>query len=331
MGSVNTNESVCTAAKVVEKETQPPKPYTEGTLIAAMERAGKNLEGELKDVMKERGLGTPATRAAIIDRLKEVGYIENKEKQLVITDKGKQVIDMLRSIGLEVLTSAEWTGEWERRLNLIAQGKENHAAFMQEIISFVQHTVQQVQQANPNAIVSNSYLCPNCKEPLVERPLSFHCSNCAFVLWKNAFGKKLTDGALNALLIQHETEYMKFKSKNKKEYEAKVRIKNLQTGELELIFKNQIEKSVFCKCPKCNNGEVLDKGRLYGCSKYPICNFHLPKKLLKRELSGEEIKRLLEQKETGELDGFVSKNGKTFRANLKLNDDWKLAFEFENK
>lgn len=333
LGNITVSGVECVAAEAVQKETKPPKHYTEGTLIAAMKNVSRELDGEFKELLKEKGIGTSATRASIVDRLKSVGYIENKGRYLLITNKGKQVIEMLRSHGLEQLTSAEFTGEWEKRLGLIEQGKENHDLFIKDIVSFVHHIIKQVQQANQADIKGNQLPCPNCNEPLVERALSFNCikAPCQFVLWKKQFGKVLSDTQIKTLLTEKETDYIKFKSKNKKDYEAKLRIKDTQTGEIELVFTNKMPSInvTLSKCPKCGNGEVIDKGKLYGCNSYPNCDFFIPKTFLSREFSIDEIKELINQKESGQLDGFISKNGKKFNANVILNENWKLEFDFE--
>ncbi|GJM81788.1 hypothetical protein HMSSN139_42840 [Paenibacillus sp. HMSSN-139] len=114
----------CTGAEAKEKATQPPKHYTEGTLLKAMESAGKQLENEeLREAMKDAGLGTPATRAATIERLKNVGYITMQGKKITVTQKGRTAVELIRRAGVELLTSPEMTGQWERRLYQISKGE----------------------------------------------------------------------------------------------------------------------------------------------------------------------------------------------------------------
>lgn len=135
----------CTEAAVNRKETQPPKPYTEGTLLKAMESAGRNIEDEeLREAMKEAGLGTPATRAAIIERLKQVGYVEMQGKQIRITQKGRTAVELIRGAGVELLTSPEMTGRWERRLNEIARGQASDGPFMESVKQFARLIVEKV-------------------------------------------------------------------------------------------------------------------------------------------------------------------------------------------
>jgi len=143
---------VCASAEAKEKETQPPKPFTEGTLLKAMESAGKQIEDdELREAMKDSGLGTPATRAATIERLKQVGYIEMQGKKIVITPKGRTAVELIRGAGVELLTSPEMTGQWEKRLNEIARGQASAEAFMNQVKRFAVQIVDKVR-AQPPAV-----------------------------------------------------------------------------------------------------------------------------------------------------------------------------------
>src|SRR5690606_10718933 len=136
----------CSDAEVKEKETQPPKAYTEGTLLKAMESAGKQLENEeLRDAMKDAGLGTPATRAATIERLKNVGYITMQGKRSTVTQKGRTAIELIRHAGIELLTSPEMTGQWERRLYQISKGEAAREKFMENVKRFTLSIIDKVR------------------------------------------------------------------------------------------------------------------------------------------------------------------------------------------
>ncbi|MCC3375405.1 DNA topoisomerase 3, partial [Cohnella sp. REN36] len=142
----------CAEAEAKAKETQPPKAYTEGTLLKAMESAGKQIEDEeLRDVMKDSGLGTPATRAATIERLKQVGYVEMQGKKIVITPKGRSAIQLIRGAGVELLASPEMTGQWERRLNEIARGQASAETFMANVQKFTRLIIDKVRMQRPAA------------------------------------------------------------------------------------------------------------------------------------------------------------------------------------
>ncbi|TDF99672.1 type IA DNA topoisomerase [Paenibacillus piri] len=137
---------LCTKAAAKEKETQPPKAYTEGTLLKAMEGAGKQIEDEeLRDAMKDSGLGTPATRASVIERLKHVGYIVMQGKRIAITQKGRTAVELIRQAGVDLLTSPEMTGHWERRLNEIARGLASDDTFMANVKKFTNLIVEKVR------------------------------------------------------------------------------------------------------------------------------------------------------------------------------------------
>ncbi len=137
---------LCERAEVVERETQPPKPFTEGTLLKAMESAGKQVEEEeLRDAMKDSGLGTPATRAATIERLKKVEYIQMQGKRIVITQKGRKAIEVIRGAGVDLLTSPEMTGLWEKRLNEISKGMAEDQVFMEKVKQFASMIVTKVR------------------------------------------------------------------------------------------------------------------------------------------------------------------------------------------
>lgn len=140
----------CVDAEAKEKETQPPKPYTEGTLLKAMESAGKQIEDEeLRDAMKDSGLGTPATRAATIERLKQVGYVDMQGKRIVITPKGRSAIQLIRGAGVELLASPEMTGQWERRLAEISRGQASADVFMANVQKFTRLIVDKVRVQRP--------------------------------------------------------------------------------------------------------------------------------------------------------------------------------------
>ncbi|MDK8180354.1 type IA DNA topoisomerase [Paenibacillus sp. UMB4589-SE434] len=135
---------------VEKKTTQPPKAYTEGTLLKAMESAGKQLENEeLRDAMKDSGLGTPATRAATIERLKQVGYVGMTGKRITLTLKGKTAVELIRHAGVQLLTSPEMTGQWERRLTQIARGEASNTTFMEAVRKFTLHVIDCVDKQRP--------------------------------------------------------------------------------------------------------------------------------------------------------------------------------------
>jgi DNA topoisomerase-3 len=183
-------------------ETTPPKSYTEGTLLGAMETAGKLVDDEtLKEALKEKGLGTPATRAAIIETLLTRGYILRDKKTLLATEAGRYLIALVRDRGLK---SPELTGEWEAKLREIEHGRLDAGQFMDEIIRYTEGIIRSAESAT----VDESKLgdCPRCGRPVIEGNRGYGCSGwregCPFVLWKEHKGVTLDVGQIRELL-QH--------------------------------------------------------------------------------------------------------------------------------
>ncbi|HYM58467.1 MAG TPA: DNA topoisomerase 3 [Solirubrobacteraceae bacterium] len=179
----------------LSKETQPPRRFSDASLLGAMETAGKEVEdAELREAMKDSGIGTPATRASIIERLVDVGYIERDGRALVATEKGIQVI---RLLGEHKLTSPELTGSWERRLRLIEHGEDTRPAFMDDIKKFTTETVQELDKLK-GVQIERAKLgpCPICGREISENRKGYSCwskedPGCGFVIWKKKAGKNL--------------------------------------------------------------------------------------------------------------------------------------------
>src|SRR5687767_7671852 len=179
----------------LRKETQPPRRFTDASLLGAMETAGKEVEdAELREAMKDSGIGTPATRASIIERLVDVGYLEREGRALVATEKGVQVLRLLHS---HPLTSAGLTGDWERRLGLIERGEDTRPAFMSDIAKFTTDTVQELDKLK-GVRIERAKLgpCPVCGREISENRKGYSCwsredPGCGFVIWKRKAGKSL--------------------------------------------------------------------------------------------------------------------------------------------
>ncbi|WP_442604113.1 DNA topoisomerase 3 [Paenibacillus sp. KN14-4R] len=284
--------STCTDALVKEKMTQPPKAFTEGTLLKAMESAGKSVEDEeLREAMKDSGLGTPATRAATIERLKNVGYIEAQGKRMMITLKGRTAIELIRNAGVELLTSPEMTGQWERRLNAIAKGEASDEAFMQQVKKFAGFIVEKVRQQSraaqtdfgevqdgadsgksgkgkgtaaskpakgksasrgkaaeeasgerkSRASASSAIAaCPRegCGGTIFMGKKGYGCSHyktgCGFVIWKESFGRTLTDTQVKALIEKGKTAKLKLKTDSGDEIDGRILLMNPSAGTLSI-------------------------------------------------------------------------------------------------
>ncbi|WP_168122640.1 type IA DNA topoisomerase [Paenibacillus sp. HB172176] len=285
--------ALCINAEVKEKDTQPPKPYTEGTLLRAMESAGKQIEDEeVRDAMKDGGLGTPATRAATIERLKNVGYVSMAGKRIMISQKGRTAIELIRNAGVELLTSPEMTGMWEKRLNEIARGSASDEQFMVNVKKFATMIVEKVRRqsrmdkaffegeaeqspakrrttksksgaakatvSSPSRKASSRKLstggkaqaseerteptiiggCPRsgCGGTIFMGRKGYGCSHyksgCSFVIWKECFGRRLTDSQVKALIEKGKTAKLKLVLSNGEEMSGRIVMKNKETGEL---------------------------------------------------------------------------------------------------
>ena len=219
---------------VKEGETKPPPRYSESALLGAMETAGKLVEDEeLRQAMKESGLGTPATRAAIIERLIKVGYVEREKKILVPTGKGRTLISLL---GDSPLSSPELTARWEERLAKMEKGAERRPDFMADISAFATSLVDEVRSTEGEKLVSSSLdleplgTCPKCGSPVVETKKAYSCaawktSGCDFAIWKQVSGKRLSESQARQLLTKRRTGQLKgFKSKAGKSYAAALQL-----------------------------------------------------------------------------------------------------------
>jgi DNA topoisomerase-3 len=188
----------------MRKETQPPRRFTDASLLGAMETAGKDIdEVEVREAMKDSGIGTPATRAAIIERLIDVGYIEREGRALVATEKGVQVIRLLNS---HPLTSPALTGDWERRLGKIEHGEDSRPKFMSDIAEFTRQTVAELDKLKDVKIErQNLGPCPVCGKDIIENRKGYSCwtkddPGCGFVIWKKKAGKNLPVAAVKELM-----------------------------------------------------------------------------------------------------------------------------------
>ena len=228
--------------EALEKETQPPRRFTEASLLAAMETAGKDIsDADLREAMKDSGIGTPATRASIIERLIQVGYIDREGRALHATEKGIQVISLL---GSHPLTSAELTGDWEHRLGLIEQGSDTRTAFMSDIVKFTTDTVQELDKLKEVKIErANLGPCPVCGRDVIENRKGYSCwskddPGCGFVIWKKKAGKILPVSVVKELMATGKTEkpVTGFKGRSGRSFKAKLKLEQGEEGKWRVEF-----------------------------------------------------------------------------------------------
>ena len=294
-----------------EKETSPPKAYTEATLLRAMETAGKNVDDEeLREAMKENGIGRPSTRANIIETLFKRNYIVRSRKNLIPTTTG---IELIETINNELLKSVELTGIWERKLRLIEKGEYEAKLFMNEMKSMVSEIVLDVKKENQKSITIiekeekpkplkkkntskatdiSGLECPKCKQgKLLKGSTAFGCSaykdGCTFKVPFENYGKKLTEKQLLALILKGKTSLLKGFLIDKEKKSGRLSLNQNQ----EVVFiaedkssSGQNETSQELVCPKCKQGHLLRGKSAYGCSRYKEgCKFLIPfSELLKK-------------------------------------------------
>jgi DNA topoisomerase-3 len=234
-------------AEALEKETKPPRRYSDASLLGAMETAGKLVEDdELREAMKDSGIGTPATRAAIIERLIDVGYVERDGRALVATEKG---INVIRLLGEHPLTSPALTGDWEHRLARIEQGEETRTRFMDDIAKFAGETVGVLDTTLKDVRIPRANLgpCPVCGRDIVENRKGYSCwsredPGCGFVIWKSKAGKQLPAAAARELIQKGFTAapVTGFKGRSGRSFRARLALE--QSGDEEARWRVEFDE-----------------------------------------------------------------------------------------
>ena len=311
-----------------EGQTKAPPLYNEASILAAMETAGRAIEDEeMREAMKDCGLGTPSTRAQIIERLIKVGYVERQKNKLVPTSKGCYLISNIQD---KALLSAELTGAWEKKLNDMSKNSYNRVGYMKEIREFTINMVESLKQADLKVNVPEEDslgACPKCDNAVVETASTYQCSNwrmtkCPFTIWKTIAGKVLTKEEAVTLLTEKRVGPLEgFKSKAGKSFRA-------------LLTFDDDDKVIFGfnrslgECPLCK-GSVVESPKAYSCSQWRDtgCTFTIWKSIASRPLIEGEVMELIAKGKVTGLKGFKSRAGKLFDANLILKEG-KAVFDF---
>lgn len=359
--AVSEGESVRTnSVELLEKETTPPARYSESTLLSAMEGAGKLIDDdELREAMSERGLGTPATRAAIIEGLLRQQYIAREGRELNVTGKGLRLIELCEEMNIQQLTSPSMTGDWEAKLNKMERGKMDRAAFMREIVTFTKDVVERAHN-HMDKMVNRSFPplqcpCPDCgTEPLRQTDVTYECTNenCNFRLSKHIAGRRLSEEeAIELFKNRKLPEKQGFLSRFNKPFSAGLELVQTvsKTGKpgkwkTNFVFDEEpdiaedLESKRLIKSITLKNGEQVN---LYDTEKAYLLpefkpegspdGFRLGKVILNKKLETDAIEHLFTSGKTPLLKGFISKRTKRpFSAHLTLNfDNGKIGFEFE--
>ena len=325
-------------------QTKPPARFTEATLLSAMEGAGKLVEDdELRAAMEAKGLGTPATRAAIIEGLIREEYVNREGRELVPTPKAFSLLFALHMLHIVELASPELTGEWEHKLKLIEQGKMTRDDFMKQIAELVRKVVGIIKTGEiPDVVYATvPAKCPKCGGVVQENYRKFQCQKCDFSLWKVTSGREWSPEEVAELITKRVIGPLTgFRSRMGKPFSAVMRL----SDELRLEFdfgqdKGDAEaapdfsgQEPLGPCPKCAS-RVFEHGMVYTCEKAlgpgKTCDFRSGRLILQQPIEREQMKKLLATGRTDLLTGFVSKKGRRFKAFLVKNPDGKIGFEFQ--
>lgn len=327
---VTLNDLVKGDYSVAEGKTEPPKRFTDATLIEAMENCGKKEEDQevKKMLMQIEGIGRASTRDACIERLVYYKYIVREKKNIVPTELGMNLIDVLP---LDSLKSPELTARWEMELDKISIGEHEVMSFIKDIQAQTNEWCNLIKQKSGKSIDSSSALtqwkCPKCGAMLGTTKYGLGCSqNCGFTMYTTMFNHALTDKELEELLSMKRTRFVKnLVGQNGKKFGAYF----IMDDE----YKINITFDSIWKCPSC--GKPLRPTQFgYMCSgRNDGCNFGIYSECCKVKLKLKHIQALLNLEKTEVIDGLISKKGNRFKARLYLNkdDNYKLSFLFEDK
>jgi DNA topoisomerase-3 len=344
-------EQVKTASVEVKgSQTKPPARYSEATLLGAMESAGKLIEDdELREAMSERGLGTPATRAAIIEGLIYEQYVHRNQRELVPSAKAFTLIALLNGLSIPELTKPELTGDWEFKLRQMQRGQLGREQFMAEIRALTERIVGQTKAYEHDTIPGDfgklNVPCPKCGAEVHENYKKFQCQNaaCAWNMWKTILGRSFELPEVETLLRDKVVGPLQgFRSKQgfpfaavmklSPEGEAKFDFGNDQRDEENAAPVDFTGKEPLGACPKCKTGRVFENGMNYVCERATgpdrKCDFKTGAIILQQAIDRAQVTKLLAEGKTDLLKGFVSKKtGRKFEAFLKF-DGAKVSFEF---
>jgi len=351
-------------AEVLALATRPPARYTEATLLSAMEGAGKLVDDdELREAMRDKGLGTPATRAAIIEGLIGEKYMLREGRELVPTAKAFQLMTLLRGLDVEDLTKPELTGQWEYQLAQMEHGRLGRQAFMAEIAKMAERIVRKAKEYDRDTIPGDyatlATPCPQCGGVVRENYRRFACTGaadgagegCGFSITKIPAGRAFEVAEAEAFLRDRRIGPLEgFRSKAGWPFTAELALVHddeIGNYRLEFDFGDEArqgqadgepvdfsDQASLGPCPKCR-GHVYEHGTNYLCEHsvgaHPTCDFKSGKIILQQPVSRDECARLLATGRTSLLAGFVSnRTRRAFKAYLVFDaKEGKVVFEFE--
>ena len=349
--AVNQDEKVKTEEVTVKANvTKPPPRYSEATLLSAMEGAGKMVDDEeLKAAMAGRGLGTPATRAQIIENLIGEQYMHREGRELIPTAKAFNLMTLLNGLGIKELTQPELTGDWEWKLGRIEKGEFTRDEFMREIAEMTRHMVERAKTYDSDTIPGDFGIlqtpCPKCGGLIRETYKKFQCSDCDYSLWKIVAGRQYEPAEIETLLSErHVGPLIGFRNKMGRSFSAAIKLNDEHLPEFDFGQDRADEANAepvdfsghdsLGKCPKCA-ANVYDHGTSYVCEKSvgpeKSCDFRSGKIILQQPVDSAQMKKMLETGKTDLLREFISNRTKRKFSAYLVVAEGKVGFEFEKK
>ena len=347
---VQPGEQVATEKiEVTANQTRPPARLTEATLLSAMEGAGKLIDDEeLREAMREKGLGTPATRAQIIEGLLTEKYILREGKELIPTAKAFSLIALLRGLGVPELFSPELTAEWEFKLAQMEHGKLAREVFMREIVAMTQHIVGQAKQHESDTIPGDfatlAVPCPKCGGEIHENYKKFQCQACDFGFWKIMGGRQFEAAEAESLLRDRTVGPLDgFRSRLGRPFSATIKLNEAHEVSFDFGERDGGDdgeapdfsgQEALGPCPKCG-ARVFESTQSFVCEKAvgpdKTCDFRSGRLILQRPVERAQMQKLLATGKTDLLQFVSARTKRGFSAFLVRQPDGKIGFEFEAK
>ncbi|MEI6546997.1 MAG: DNA topoisomerase III [Burkholderiales bacterium] len=349
--AVEPNEKVATQAiDAISLATRPPARFNEATLLSAMEGAGKLVDDEdLREAMGTKGLGTPATRAQVIEGLINENYLIREGRDLIPTAKAFQLLTLLRGLGVAELTMPELTGEWEFKLAQMERGKLDRDAFMNEIAEMTRHIVERAKGYGtsdvPGDYATLDQPCPRCGAVVRENYRRFACSGCDWSITKSPSSRLLEPAEAQELMHDKTIGPLHgFRSKMGRPFSAILKLvepdwkmefdfgQSDAGGDSDEVIDFSGAEPVGA-CPRCQS-RVYEHGMSYVCEKSVgaarSCDFRSGKVILQQPIERAQMVKLLSDGRTDLLDAFVSsRTRRRFKAFLVRQPDGKVGFEFQ--
>jgi DNA topoisomerase-3 len=345
LAPVPDGRATAVAIEVQANQTKPPARYTEATLLSAMEGAGKLVDDEeLREAMREKGLGTPATRAAIIEGLIFEDYLHRVGRELHPTAKAFDLLYALDKFGIDELRSPELTGTWEFKLKQMEQGRLRREEFMEHIVDTTRDLVERVKRGTlaDDTISTLKVKCPKDGGTVNENYKKFQCATCDFAIWKVIAGRRIENEEVEQLIREGSIGPLQgFRSRIGRPFAAMIKLRDDFTAQLDFGAGSQDDrnaepvdfsgKTPLGPCPKCG-ARVFDHELAYVCERSVgperTCDFRSGKIILQRAIEPEQMVKLLATGRTDLLHRFISKKGRPFSAFLVRQPDGRVGFEF---